>query len=57
MSIEGNMKDSNALGKEVGRVHKAMCMMLKDMGEDELIITTLNDYIEQNKWKQAKELK
>ena len=42
-----NIKDSNALGKEVGLIHKALCIISDSMGVD-LTVATLKDYIKEN---------
>lgn len=39
-----NIKDSNALGKEVGKVHAALLLLAEEMKVD-LIVCSLKDYI------------
>jgi hypothetical protein len=49
-----DIKDSQSLGKEVGKYHKLMCLILKEKGLDSLIVSKLSDYVIENKEKLTK---
>lgn len=42
--VKSNIKDSNALGKELGLVHTAMCIIAEHYGFD-LVLCSLKDYM------------
>lgn len=44
-------KDSNTLGENAAMFHKGLCILLKSMGKKDLVVASLNDYINENKEK------